>query len=320
MRRIYADYFEKVFQFAEYGDYENFFIQLGYAVRESDFISRVGAPLRNITACNGEPIFKSDNLDFSKYKLLFENVEKSSGGWLMVKELYGYAPQTVYNTYSAEPVQIPGITDPSGYLKEAIPGRNLPNSSYDEQTDRYTIAVGESTASSLAVGDLVTFSRDLYSVGSSWIAGVETPTVPILQKDSTTITTEAFQAVYNYPGGGASSPSKKDFVRDLNLSNANAYYAVYVIRQAATREPSMRIVSIKSNISFSEAFPALDSRLVISAGQSETDTITDTTTPSVSEWRQWIAAGQYYNVQDAQVEIVFPKTFFKKIVKTTLPR
>lgn len=82
--------------------------------------------------------------------------------------------------------------------------------------------------------------------------------------------------------------------------------------QAAPREPSMQIVSIKSNISFSETFPVLDSRLVINSGQSETDTITDTTTPSVSEWRQWIATGQYYNVQDAQVEIVFPKTFFKK--------
>lgn len=81
----------------------------------------------------------------------------------------------------------------------------------------------------------------------------------------------------------------------------------------------MQIVSIKSNISFSETFPALDSRLVINSGQSETDTITDTTTPGVSEWRQWIATGWYYNVQDAQVEIVFPKTFFKKIVKTTLP-
>lgn len=319
MRRIYADYFEKVFQFAEYGDYENFFIQLGCAVREKDFISRVGAPLRNITACNGEPIFKSDNLDLSRYKLLFENVEKSSGDWVMVKELYGYAPQMVYNTYSAEPVQIPGITDPSGYLKNAIPGRNHPNSSYDEQTDRYIIAVGADTAAALTVGDLITLKRDLYSVGSSWIAGIETPTVPVLQKDSTTITTEAFQAVYNYPSG-TSSPSKKDFVRDLNLSNVNEYYAVYAIRQAATREPSMQIVSIKSNISFSETFPALDSRLVINSGQSETDTITDTTTPSVSEWRQWVSISQYYNVQDAQVEIVFPKTFFKKIVKTTLPR
>jgi|GEM_PF-2578805 len=319
MRRIYADYFEKVFQFAEYGDYENFFIQLGCAVREKDFISRVGAPLRNITACNGEPIFKSDNLDLSRYKLLFENVEKSSGDWVMVKELYGYAPQMVYNTYSAEPVRIPGITDPSGYLKNAIPGRNLPNSSYDEQTDRYIIAVGADTAAALTVGDLITLKRDLYSVGSSWIAGIETPTVPVLQKDSTTITTEAFQAVYNYPSG-TSSPSKKDFVRDLNLSNVNEYYAVYVIRQAATREPSMQIVSIKSNISFSETFPALDSRLVINSGQSETDTITDTTTPSVSEWRQWVSTSHYYNVQDAQVEIVFPKTFFKKIVKTTLPR
>ena len=89
--------------------------------------------------------------------------------------------------------------------------------------------------------------------------------------------------------------------------------------QAAPREPSMQIVSIKSNISFSETFPALDSRLVINSGQSETDTITDTTTPSVSEWRQWIATGRDYNVQDAQGEIVFPKTVFKKIVKTTLP-
>lgn len=318
--RMYAEYFEKIYQFAEYGDYENFFIGIGYLIKESEFKSRVGAPLINMTAANGKPIFKSQNIDLAKYTLLNEAVEKVDGGWLRVKEIYGYAPQIVYNTYSAEPVQIPGLTDPSGYLKAAIPGRNLPNSVYDEVTDRYIIAVGEETASSLEIGDLIYLDRALYAVGSSWIAGIETPTVPILLKDSTTITVEAFDATLIYPGGATATPYKKDFINTLNSSNVNEFYTIYLIRSAATRTPSMQIVSIKNNITFTTTFPALDSRLVISAGQNETDTITDTTTPSIADWRQWIASGRYYNVQDAQVDIVYPLTFFKKTVKTTLPR
>lgn len=320
MRRIYSEYFEKVFQFAEYGDYENFFIQLGYLVREKEFESRLGAPLCNITACNGEPIFKTDDLDLSKYKLLFEGVEKSSGDWLSVRELYGYAPQMVYNTYTAEAVQIPGLTDPTGYLGAVIPGRRLPNSYYDEVTDRYNLAVGSDTVASLNVGDLIRLKRDLYSAGSSWIAGIESPIVPVLQKSDASITVEAFQAVYTYPGGGTYAPTKKEFIRDLNLTNANQYYAVHLIRNAATRESAMQIVSIKNEISFSETFPALDSRLIISSGQTETDTITDTTKPNVATWRQWVENGQYYNIRDAQVEIVFPKTFFRKTVSMTIAR
>ena len=318
--RMYAEYFEKIYQFAEYGDYENFFIGLGYLTKESEFKSRVGAPLINMTAANGKPIFKTQNIELTKYTLLNEEVEKVDGGWLRVKEIYGYAPQKVYNTYSAEPIQIPGITDPSGYLKEGLPGRNLPNSVYDESTDRYIIAVGADTASKLEIGDLIYLDRALYSVGSTWIAGIETPTVPILLKDATTITVEAFDATLIYPGGATGTPYKKDFINALNTSNANQYYTIYIIRAAATRTPSMQIVSIKNNITFATTFPALDSRLIISAGQSETDTITDTTNPNITDWRQWISSGRYYNVQDAQVDIVYPLTLFKKTVKTALPR
>lgn len=317
MHRIYSDYFEKVFQFAEYGDYENFFIQLGYAVREKDFISRVGAPLRNITACNGEPIFKNDNLDLSKYKLLFESVEKSSGDWMMVKELYGYAPQMVYNTYSAEPVQIPGITDPSGYLSLTVLGRQGA-SSYDEQLNRYNIALSSEDLAQLNVGDLVRLHRYLYSVGTT-IPGIDSPMLPVLSKTATTFAIEAFDASLIYPSGNVSL-SPQNFIIEVNNSNYNDYSQIKTIRNAATREPSMQIVSIRNEVSYSEIFPALDSRMIISAGQSETDTITDTTNPSVADWRQMIENGQYYNVQDAQVEIIFPKTFFKKTVKTTLCR
>lgn len=153
-----------------------------------------------------------------------------------------------------------------------------------------------------------------------WGAGIETPTVSILLKDATSITVEAFDATLIYPGGATATPYKKDFIKTLNASNVNQFYTVYLIRAAATRTPSMQIVSIKNDITFTTTFPALDSRLIISSGQNETDTITDTTNPNITDWRQWISSGRYYNVQDAQVDIVYPLTFFKKTVKITLPR
>lgn len=303
--KYYAENFEKVYQFAEYGDYDNYFIQLGYIVRSDEFKSRKGAPLANVTAVNGRPVFKNVNIDLSRYVLLNDTPESLDGGWTSVKELYGYAPERSYVTYSAEPVTRPGMEDESGY-KEFPVGLT----SYNQTLDRFTMTLFN--VDTLGIGDILTFYARPTQGNRA-----EGPAVAVISIEGNEVTVPAFQITFS-TGGTWSKTQTVNFIN--NPSNWGWSGSMVMARTALSREPLTLIASVRNEISFHRSFPALDSRLIISLGNNETDTITSSTNPSVSTWKQMIADGEYYNVQDAGVEIVFPGTFYKKTVKQTLAR
>ena len=301
--RMYSEYYEEVYQFAEYGDYENYFISLGYLIRSKSFKSRVGAPLTNETAANGRPIFKNANIDFSKYALLNETLEPKEGGWTSVKELYGYAPEQSYVTYSAEPVTRPGMEDESGY-KEFPVGLT----SYNQQLDRFTMTL--SSIDTLAIGDILSFKSTAITHGNNGTG----PAVAVISIEGNRVTVPAFQVTFPTSGNTYTKSATASFINNYDGGSKS------MVRTALSREPLTLIASIRNEISFHRSFPALDSRLIISLGNNETDTITSSTSPNTSTWKQMIADGEYYNVQDATVEMVFPNAFYKKTVKQTLAR
>lgn len=303
--KYYAENFEKVYQFAEYGDYENFFIQLGYLVRSHQFKSRIGAPLSNVTAANGVPVFKNENFHFSIYTLLNETLETLDGGWTSVKELYGYAPERSYETFSAEPVTRPGLKDESGYMEFPI-GHVVYNTNFDR------FIFNMATYDSLAIGDTLSFIARPTQGNRA-----EGPAVAVISIDGSSVTVPAFQITFNN-GGTWSKVQTVDFIN--NPGNYGWSGSMRMVRTALSRSPLTVIASVRNEISFYRSFPALDSRLIISLGNDETDTITSSTTPNTETWKQMIADGDYYNAQDASVEIVFPGTFYKKTVKQTLAR
>ena len=311
MKRYFQNW-KKIYMFAEYGDYDNYFIELAYACSRDDFKSSIGDPLVNKTAMNGLPIFGNVNIEFGKYTLLNERVEQQTNNLLFVYETYGYAPQKIYQVYSAEPTQRYGFEDPSGYLTKSI-NTNAANS-YDVSADQFTLYLGN--IDGLATGDMMT--PMLNNLAAQRRATAAAVPIREINASNSYVVVDAFQFQFynsntNLPIGTA---TKTETIQWLRTSGV--YCSLK--REAATRTPSWRIANIVSNISFWTTFPNLDQKFVISDGQNETDTITDRTVPSVSEWKNMVANNEYYNVQDATVEIVYPGTFYKKILKQTIAR
>ena len=312
MIKRYAPNWNKIYQFAEYGDYDNFFIELCYIVSRQSFTSALGAPLVNKTGVDGEPIFKNVNIDFAKYKLLNERVEPLEDrnvGLLRVFETYGYAPQKNYQTYSAEPVQQFGLEDPSGYLQLTV-NTSTPTV-YDAVADEFKLQL-QSTAG-LAVGDLIYAAF----VGFSDFNNGSGAQVAIKEVAQTYVVIPAFEMTfYNKNGQLAGNISKQDTANVISGLNPNYWNGTRkFIRDASTRTPRTIITTVVNDVSFYTEFPQLDQRYIVSSGTNETDTITPNTTPTTSEWKQMIADGTLIAAQDAAVEAVFPTTFFKKTVK-----
>ena len=314
MIKRYAPNWSKIYQFAEYGDYDNFFIELCYIVSRQSFTSALGTPLINKTGIDGEPIFKNVNIDFTKYKLLNERVEPLEDrnvGLLRVFETYGYAPQKNYQTYSAEPVQQFGLEDPSGYLQLTV--NTATQTRYDAVNDEFKLQL--QSTDGLAVGDLihaafVGFGFRDFNNGSG-------PQVAIKEVAPTYVVIPAFEMTFTTKTGQvAGTIGKQDTANVISGLNPNYWSGTRkFIRDASTRKPRTIITTVFNDVSFYTDFPQLEQKYIVSSGNDETDTITPNTTPNVTEWKQLVAAGALITAQDAAVEAVFPTTFFKKTIK-----
>ena len=316
MIKRYAPNWNKIYQFAEYGDYDNFFIELCYIVSRQSFTSALGAPLINKTGIDGKPIFKNVNIDFSKYKLLNERVEPledSNVGLLRVFETYGYAPARNYQFYSAEPVLQFGLEDPSGYLE-----KTASDATYDVSDDEFTLTLNNTEG--LAVGDLIKASFVGYpNPSGGYYNNAFGPSVAIKSVSGNNIVVPAFELtlVSRNSGEVVGSLTKDQTAVFINTPNSPTGWqgARDFIREATTRTPRTIITTVFNDVSFYTEFPQLDHRYIVSSGTNETDTITPNTTPTTSEWKQMIADGTLIAAQDAAVEAVFPTTFFKKTIK-----
>lgn len=317
MIKRYAPNWSKVYQFAEYGDYDNFFIELCYIVARQSFTSALGTPLINKTGIDGKPIFKNVNIDFSKYKLLNERVEPLEDrnvGLLRVFETYGYAPARNYQFYSAEPVQQFGLEDASGYLKVSAQ-----RAVYDVSDDDFTLTL--TSAEGLAVGDVIkaNFIGHPNLISGGYYNNAYSPSVAIKELSGNIIVVPAFELtlVSRNSGEVVGSLTKDQTAVFINTPNSPTGWqgSRDFVREATTRTPRAIITTVFNDVSFYTEFPQLDQRYIISSGTDETDTITANTTPSTTEWKQMIADGALINAQDAAVEAVFPTTFFKKTIK-----
>ena len=311
----YAPNFNKIYKFAEYGDYDNFFIELCYVVERGEFASRIGAPLANHTAIDGNPIFRTENIELEKYKLLNEQVEPLESGavdFVKVVETYGYAPSRNYTTYTAEPIMQFGLNDPSAFFATFINTSGAPNT-YNAPLDQFTLSLAD--ASSLNVGDMV----ELTGINGSYNG--YSPSVAIIAKNDNKITTPAFTVTFLPPEGSGTTYSKLDTINIINALNPSVWNGFrQIVRRASTRNPRVEITNVYNEIAFFQTLPQIDLRFVVSLGNDETDTISADTTPSVDEWKQRIAKGEFYNIQDSEIDIVFPNTLYKRTTKRTLCR
>ena len=308
----YAPNFNKIYKFAEYGDYDNFFVELCYVCPRGEFASRIGAPLTNHTAIDGKPIFRAENIELAKYKLLNAQVEPLEYGavdFVKVIETYGYAPSRNYTTYTAEPVRQFGLEDPSGYKRFTVDTTRV--TTYDAVNDEFKLCL--QSVDGLFVGDLI--HMQFYGSGSK--SDADGPDVPVkeIYTSPAVAVISAFEMTL-YDTGASLTYNKQDTANIISRLAPNFWDGErYFDRDATTRAPKTVIKNVINQISFYDNFPQLDSRFIVSSGSTEVETITPQTTPTTAEWKNLIAAQSLINIQDATVDIVYPQTFFKKTVK-----
>ena len=315
MKRYFENW-KKIYPFSEYGDYENYFIELAYATTKQEFKSCVGNPLTNKTALNGKSIFKNVNIDFQKYSLLAERIEEQTGDLLFVFVTYGFAPSKNYTTYTAEPVQIFGLEDPSGYLQISVNTSVV--STYNVPDDEFKIQISDTQG--LNVGDFIRMKfigKDAF--GIHFYNGVS-PSVPIVEVGGGYVITPAFEMTFVDKKGVVQNTQSKIATINVISGIDNWDGQRNFIREASTRQPKTIITSVFNDISYYTSFPQLDARFVVSNGDAESDIITANTTPNVSTWKSMIANGERIVIQDASVDVVYPNTLFKKTVKRALAR
>ena len=312
MKRYFQNW-KKIYKFQEYGDTTNFFIELAYATTKREFKSSLGAPLINKTAMNGLPIFKNENIDFAKYKLLEERIEEQDANLIFVYETYGYAPTESYIEYSAEPALFFGKDDTTQQITSTI--RAITSYNNDTQYGLYNI----DNISEFQVGNKVVIRRPFGQVGASQQYALVSPELVIVAVVSRS---------------GASTPTSDDdtmlIVDTFMFQNASTGALVYtrpaeiiatayspctITRSSVSNVPITKITAVRNVITFWETFPQPNEQFVVSTGTGTTDTITSTTIPSITQWKEMVVNGEYINIQDSVVSVVYPKTFFKKTLK-----
>ena len=301
----YCQSYNKTYPFSEYGDYANFFVELVYYIHKDTFTSKLGSPLTNHLAMNGEFIFSDfDNIDFTKYQLLNEKVEDTDiPNVKMVTETYGYAPDEAYVDYTAEPVTYFGYVDPSGAKQSDITGMSF----YGSGEKQIAVKLPSDSLQYFGLGDVVTFYRPYGQVGASQQYALKTGDCVIIEKTSDAVIVNTFSFINANSGSVISQTPVQIY---------SSSYAKPVIQKAASNElPQTKISTVTNITSFFTTFPEVVSKFIVTSGTGEVDTITAGTSPTITEWKSKIANGEYIDIQDSTTEIVYPKTFFKRTLK-----
>lgn len=311
MKRYFENW-KKIYPFSEYGDYENYFIELAYATTKQEFKSCVGNPLTNKTALNGKSIFKNVNIDFQKYSLLAERIEEQTSDLIFVFETYGYAPTESYIEYSAEPALFFGKDDNTQQFTSTIRAISEYNYTY---LGLYNI----DNISEFQVGNKVVIRRPRGQLGLSTQYALVSPELVIVAivsrsgADAPTSADDTMLVVDDFLFQNASSGATIDTKPSVVV--ANSYSPCTITRSSVSNVPITKITSVRNVITFWETFPQPNEQFVVSTGTGSTNTITSTTIPNISQWKEMVANGEYINIQDSVVSVVYPKTFFKKTLK-----
>lgn len=119
----YAHSWLPIRYFKDFGDEENYFIQLEYVINKINYAPELHKALDfDIVAANGKRIFADVDLETlnmleSRNYILLTSIEEPTSNFndrFYVKEIYGYAPDCEYSTYSDEVVNCPELLMPDG--------------------------------------------------------------------------------------------------------------------------------------------------------------------------------------------------------------
>ena len=308
--RCYDDLFRRVFEFEQYGGRKDiFWLELDYYITRDRFASRIGAALDvSMKSYSGNEIFR-DAIDKEAiaaiaYKVIDEKIEPQTAfqDIYKVTEVYGYAPDETFNTYSGEVVQFPTLRDTSadGKVEEAV---------------TFTYDLGQiifvDSGNLFNVGDSLDLSLDrvqtakwgvLYAARCSQLAQVSE--VRVANGTRTCYCTDVGWFVPETATSVASS---------VLIAGYLGYRTGKAIRGFTVREQFNAQATITNFVSYHTSFPNVDDKLRILAGNNEVQEINSATNPTYAQWQTWKNNGTLVCLLEPEITQV--GALYKKTVK-----
>ncbi len=306
--RVYQDTWRRNEEFKQFNDDNHFWIELDYFIYRDAYKNRLNKNWAqspqidwNVCAENGLKIFR--DFDYSQvsdrdYRLIGQNIAiaNSDEDIYKVTEIYGYAPNENFVLYDSLVINRCGVRDPAGKYVVAFAVNS--NANISEEYD-YLDVVGaaieyDSTEDVYILSGISTAVYEKYNIGdnvilyTSTLGGTytypktKTPYTPITDKKDGKIYIKATNATAI---NGSASYDVTTFVFLFN----QAVYKM-LIRNYTIRQPQNRKVTTKQVISYLTALPSVfEQKFIPTSGGVETNTITETTVPTVDTWKKLIA-------------------------------
>ena len=310
--RCYDDLFRRVFEFEQYGGRKDiFWLELDYYITRDCFVSRIGAELDvSMKSFSGNEIFR-DALDRNAiaaipYKVIDERVEPQTAfqDIYKVTEVYGYAPPETFNSYSGEVVQFPALRDTSAEnkVKEVVTFTyELGQLVFTDKDNLFN--VGDSLSFFIAI-KVIRPEPYKYAYAARATQLSQVVEVRISNDSRVCYCTDVSWYI---PESNSNSDSQ------TLITNYGGWRTGTATRGFTVRDQFNAQASITNFISYHTAFPGVDDRLKIFAGDNEVQEINSATTPTFAQWQAWKADGTLVCLLEPEITQV--GALYKKTVK-----
>ena len=310
--RCYDDLFRRLFEFEQYGGRKDiFWIELDYYITRDCFVSRIGAELDvSMKSFSGNEIFR-DALDRNAiaaipYKVIDERVEPQTAfqDIYKVAEVYGYAPPETFNSYSGEVVQFPALRDTSveNKVQETVSFRyELGQIVFTDKGNLFNVGDSLSFFMAMKVLQLEPY-KYAYAARATQLSQVVE--VRISNDARVCYCTDVSWYV---PESGANCDSQT-LITGYGGSRGGTATRGFTVREQFNAQ-----ASITNFITYHTAFPGVDDRLKIFAGDNEVQEINSATTPTFAQWQTWKTDGTLVCLLEPEITQV--GALYKKTVK-----
>ena len=310
--RCYDDLFRRMFEFEQYGGRKDiFWLELDYYITRDRFASRIGAALDvSMKSYSGNEIFR-DAIDKEAiaaiaYKVIDEKIEPQTAfqDIYKVTEVYGYAPNETFNTYSGEVVQFPTLRDTSadGKVEEAV---------------TFTYDLGQiifvDSGNLFNVGDSLDLSLDEKKNTNgtkAWFArGLQLSQVAEVRIANGVRTCYCTDIGWLFPlNDNLTSGTGGKVITDNGGSRTGKAMRGFVVREQFNSQ-----ATITNFVSYHTSFPNVDDKLRILAGNNEVQEINSATNPTYAQWQTWKNNGTLVCLLEPEITQV--GALYKKTVK-----
>ena len=300
--------FRRNFEFEQYGSKEHFWIELDYYILRDSYATRVGRALdTNMLSAGGQPIFTGsvkEQIAAKNMVLINEDVAPVTR-WqdiYKVTELYGYAPDETFYTYSGEVVQFPALrnTSTADVVEERVVLRyDLGQLIFVDSNKLFN------------VGDMLNFTLFQTSASNGLIIvyaaqASQLSQVVEIRVENDVRTCYCTDVSWYIPYNGATSGSQAT----ITAYNTRSGMAT---RGFVTRKEFNALVLITNCISYHTTFPPVNDRLKIYAGNNEMQEIDSSTVPTFNQWQTMAKNGTLVCLMEPEITQV--GSIYKKTLK-----